>query len=289
MDSANLTSPTLSPPLEAGARRPASAGAAGQFASGDSVRGVFDGLAWTHRPGCERLLAETPTAVWADPHAQGWQRVKHNPRREVWRAVLHGSAYYLKYYFGRPWAGAVQRLFRPVACQAEWEGGAFAARAGIPAIRPAAYALSLRRGRRRCALLVSEAVEPAVPLDEFWLRLQSDEEAGRRRHDVAQLTERLAEMIARAHQAGFEHLDMHVANVLVQAVAPRRYRTVFVDLHMPGAGCRSATGPWCATSPSSTSGFASTVRSATACGSCGRTCAGVTSSSRSTSTAARSG
>ena len=40
----------------------------------------------------------------------------------------------------------------------------------------------------------------------------------------------LAALIARAHQAGFEHRDMHVANILVHPVAPGKYETFFVDL-----------------------------------------------------------
>jgi tRNA A-37 threonylcarbamoyl transferase component Bud32 len=85
-------------------------------------------------------------------------------------------------------------------------------------------------------LLVAQAIEPAQPLSDFWLQLQSDEDVARRRRDVSQLTELLAEMIARAHQAGFEHLDMHAANILVQPLGPRRYRTVFVDLQVARRG-----------------------------------------------------
>jgi Ser/Thr protein kinase RdoA (MazF antagonist) len=103
-------------------------------------------------------------------------------------------------------------------------------------VRSLAYTLDVACGGRRCALLVSEAVEPALPLNEFWLQLQSDEDAARRRRDAAQLLELLAEMIARAHQAGFEHRDMHAANILVQPLATRHYRTVFVDLQSARRG-----------------------------------------------------
>ena len=209
-------------------------------------RGAHDGLTWTHRPGCERLLAAVSAATWANPEAQanhhgltptaGWERVKRNARREVWRAVIHGKPYYLKYYFSGVWRDLVTNIVQPPACQAEYEGGLFARRAGISAVRPLAYTQNLRRKGRRCALLITEALEPAQPLDEFWRQLQSDEDPQRQRSDSAMLIDQLAQMIARAHQAGFEHRDMHAANILVQPLAPRRYRTVFVDLHSARQG-----------------------------------------------------
>lgn len=193
-------------------------------------RTLHEGLTWVHRPGAEAFLTSVPARIWVEPEAQGWQRVKHNARREVWRAVIAGAPYYLKYYFRDHWIRVLRRLFRDASCRAEWDSGQFALRAGLPAPRPVAYAMNLRRGRRRCDLLISEGVEPAYSLSDFWQSLSSDQHERRRRQDAAQLGERLAEMIARAHQAGFEHLDLHAANILVQPVGPRRYRTLFVDL-----------------------------------------------------------
>jgi len=221
--------PSVAPPLQAG--DPAA------LAASEGVRrAAFGGLTWVCRRGVERWLAEVPARAWADPAGQGWQRVKHNAHRDVWQATIHDGAYYLKYYYRRSWLDDLRRLFRPPACRSEWDGGLFALRAGIPAVRPVAYTEGLRRGGRRCALLVSEAVAPAQPLSEFWLQVRSDDDPARRRSDQAHLTELLAEMIARAHQAGFEHLDMHAANILVQSVGPRRYRTAFVDLQSARRG-----------------------------------------------------
>jgi tRNA A-37 threonylcarbamoyl transferase component Bud32 len=197
---------------------------------------IFDGLRWIHSPEAAELLARVPVAAWADPVRQGWQRVKDNARREVWRATIHGVPYYLKYHFWDSWQRRLRHLFRAPSCQAEWEGGQFARCADIAAVRPVAYTMDLRRSGRRCALLVSEAIEPAQPLNEFWRQLQADEDRARSRRDAAQLTELLAEMIARAHQAGFEHLDMHAANILVQTLGLRQYRTVFIDLQSARRG-----------------------------------------------------
>jgi hypothetical protein len=162
--------------------------------------------------------------------------VKHNPRREVWRAVIGGTPYYLKYYFAARWRDVLGGLFQSPQSAVEWAGGMYAFRAGIPAVRPVAFSRELIRDGRRCALLVTAAIEPAMPLDAFWRHLQTDTSTARRRADAAQLFDLLGEMIARSHQAGFEHRDMHAANILVEPVGPRQYRTAFVDLHSARRG-----------------------------------------------------
>lgn len=201
-----------------------------------SARARFHGREWVYRNGFDAVLARVPGPAWADPEGQGWRRVKRNARREVWRARLDGAAYYLKYYFGDGFAMRVRRFFRGPACEAEWKGGIYALQAGIPAVAPAGYTTDLIKNGARCSLLVTEAVEPAYALDEFWEQVVADDDLARRRRDTAQLVKALAQMIARAHQAGFEHLDMHAANILVQPLAPRRYRPLFVDLQSARRG-----------------------------------------------------
>ncbi len=197
---------------------------------------TFDGLRWTYRNSFDRVLATVPAAVWAEPEAQGWQRVKQNATREVWRARIDDAVYYLKYYRRRRWSDPFRDQFREPACQAEWNGGIYALRAAIPAVAPEGFTTKLRRKRQTWSLLVTAGVEPAYPLNEYWEAIGADENTIRRRDDAARLIELLAEMIARAHQAGFEHLDMHAANILVRPVGGRRYQTLFVDLHSARLG-----------------------------------------------------
>lgn len=197
----------------------------------ESSDGSFDGLRWTFRGDFDALLARVPAAVWSAPDARRWQRVKHNPTREVWRATLENRAYYLKYYACPRWRHRLKALLRGGAARAEWNGGLFALRHGIAAVRPCGYTPRLVGARAAWSLLVTEAVEPSQPLNDFWRQLSSDRDERRRRQDAHQVLDALAQLIARAHQAGFEHLDMHAANILVQPTGPRRYAPLFVDLH----------------------------------------------------------
>lgn len=200
-------------------------------------RRSFDGLTWTYRNGFDAVLADVAARAWTTPDRQpGWEHVKHNAKRDVWRATVQGRRYYLKYYACDGWRNALKRMMRGPSCLAEWSGGIYAIQAGIPAVRPAGFTERVIVNGRRCSLLVTEAIEPAHPLDKFWETLQTDPNRARRRQDVERLIELIAEMIAHAHQSGFEHLDMHAANILVQPTGVRRYRTAFVDLQSARLG-----------------------------------------------------
>jgi tRNA A-37 threonylcarbamoyl transferase component Bud32 len=204
--------------------------------TGAVVTAAYDGLQWTYRNGFNAALDRLTAEQWTYPERQGWQQVKKNSAREVWRARIQNRTYYLKYYTRGGWASRLKALLRGSAAQAEWNSGIYALQTGIHAARPAGYCVRLAGPRRDWSLLVTEAIEPAYPLNQFWLNLAADEDPARRAADTQQLIELLAELIAHAHQAGFEHIDMHAANILVQAVGPRKYRALLVDLHSARLG-----------------------------------------------------
>jgi hypothetical protein len=192
---------------------------------------VVHGLSWTHTAAGERLLRAIPDSAWSDPARAGWTQVKDNGRRDVWRGSAGASAFYVKYYYGIGRLRALRERWIAPPYASEWASGLYAMRNGIPAVVPLGVCPSLRRNGKRCAVLVTAALEPALPLQDFWRQLQSDPNDSRRRSDAAQLFEQLGQLIARAHQAGLEHTDMHAANILVHTVGPRQYRCALVDLH----------------------------------------------------------
>lgn len=198
---------------------------------------TFDSLRWTFRGGFDDFLANVPQRTWATPESQpGWRLVKCNGPREVWRAPVTSQTFYLKYYRDGGVSGVFRRIFRPSACQAEWKGGIYALRSDLAAVEPYGFAAGVRRHSGSYSLLVTQAVEPAYPLNEYWAMIQTDDDARRRRNDSHTLVDLLGELLARAHQAGFEHLDLHAANILIQPLGQRRYRPLFVDLHSARLG-----------------------------------------------------
>ncbi len=191
----------------------------------------IDGVAWTFQPTFEDILRRTAAAAWCDPASQDWRCVKRNPARSVWRAEISGRVFYLKYYQIGGWRRRVKAAFGRAPHRAEWQAGQYALEHNIPAAPPAGFATPITVDGAQTALLVTEGIEPSWPLNEFWETLQTDADSTRRRADIAHVIDCVAELIARAHQAGFHHTDLHAENVLVQRIGPRRYRAVFVDLH----------------------------------------------------------
>jgi tRNA A-37 threonylcarbamoyl transferase component Bud32 len=190
----------------------------------------FHNTVWHVRRGFETLLQRTTLETWRDPAAQGWRCVKENNVRTVWRAEIGGKAFFCKYYYKRGWRDELKARFWPTGCRAEWQSALFALRTRVPVVEPVGCTFDLNSKRGACAVLVTEAAEPAVNLNSFWQTLQTDENPPRRRSDSNALIDQLAALIARAHQAGLEHTDMHAENILVQQIRPRDYRTLFVDL-----------------------------------------------------------
>ena len=225
----NAVKKPLRTPREAAGARPMPE-VSGPVATQRVEQRTSDGLEWTFREPFGAVLETLAAEAWSNPAGQGWERVKHNAARTVWRARIDRTVYYLKYYGHYGWKDRIKRLFRGPVCQTEFKSGTYALAAGIPAVRPAGYCARVRCGGRACSLLVTEAVEPAYALNEHWETLRGDENTARRRSDCAYLIDLVAEIIARAHQAGFEHRDMHASNILVHPIGRRRYETVFVDL-----------------------------------------------------------
>ncbi|MCH7870141.1 MAG: hypothetical protein IID33_00415, partial [Planctomycetes bacterium] len=189
---ANISSdPALAPPSD-----PAIDG----DAAGVIQHDTYDSVDWTYRNGFGEVLGRVSAQTWLHPKEQDWELIKVNALREVWRAPLGGRTYYVKYYRTNGLGSMARGLVRGPACLEEWNSGIYALNAGIAAVEPSGCAANIRRDGQNQSLLVTDAVEPAQPLNEHWLALCSDEDPARRREDTEALIERLAEMIARAHQ-----------------------------------------------------------------------------------------
>ncbi len=150
--------------------------------------------------------------------------VKSNNRRDVYRVRVGGRVYFAKIYHPNDWFTRAKILLRGATPLHEWNVGLYAAAHGIASVLPVATAVCGPRGAGGPGLLITEAVEDVRPLNDFWLSIQHD------RHLALLLVESLARLIARAHQCGFQHGDMHPGNILVRRVG-QTGEALFVDLH----------------------------------------------------------
>lgn len=195
-----------------------------------TVEFVEDGRCWRVAPGFADLprragidwlrLEDCPTA----------EMMKRNSERDVWRVETGGRAFFAKVYHPPcRFAARIKLRLRGTTALREWTVGAYAARHDVAAVRPVAASWPAADSVEGPAVLITEAIPEAVPLDEYWLRIRHDRVA------ALDLTEAVARLIARAHQCGFRHNDMHPGNILARPNGGKR-EIFFVDLQTVRVG-----------------------------------------------------
>ncbi len=83
-------------------------------------------------------------------------------------------------------------------------------------------------------MLITDGASQAVPLSQYWLELRDQADRRQQKRRIDALTDVLAQLIASAHQNGFEHFDMHAGNLLVRRCGNNAPAVLFVDLHAVG-------------------------------------------------------
>jgi len=194
----------------------------GEAAYGPSLERVrITDVAWTVVFGQrDRILGDgTPNffALDRDPNAT---RIKSGRRRTIWRIVSDGDGSLIcKVYHD---GGILQRLgstLMGTRAGREFETALAATQAGVPVPEPIAWAR--RTSPPHDSIVISEELADAIPLSEV-----QQESRGDRTLQYA-----VASLFARAHHAGFVHLDGHPGNVLVRRFSEGGWRAWFVDLH----------------------------------------------------------
>lgn len=159
----------------------------------------------------------------------GATRVKRNSQRDVWQVISPEGRYFAKIYHPVGALARMKLLLRgPIAAQ-EWEVGLYGAAHSINTVVPIAMAWEEGRRISGRSLLITEEVSDSLPLNDYWLTVRQS------REDADLLADALARLIARAHQCGFQHGDMHPGNILVRR-ADSRCEVFFVDLHRVKTG-----------------------------------------------------
>jgi serine/threonine protein kinase len=174
---------------------------------------------------------------WANPASiPGAQLIKENGQRQVWRVDLAGNSFYAKLYFknGKQWR--LKRCLRGPDCLKEWRVARYALDRGINCVVPVAYALAADPGCPVDSLLITEGKPLAPPLTDYWRQLCDLPDGANRAARISLLEDALAELLARAHQAGLAHSDLHPGNLLVETHADLRPKVCLVDLHSVRVG-----------------------------------------------------
>ena len=155
-------------------------------------------------------------------------RVKANDGRQVWRLSVDGPVVFAKLYMPSQGWPRLRRVVLGSEGLRERRIADYAAGHGIDTVQPIGWSDAPVEKGRPISILLTEGLPAARPLNELWLESASGPGSRRRRNLII---DRVARLIAHAHQNGFEHTDLHAGNVLLEPQPMQDYRCLFVDLH----------------------------------------------------------
>jgi tRNA A-37 threonylcarbamoyl transferase component Bud32 len=159
-------------------------------------------------PTLQQFLADLP---------QVGNLIKDRGYRQIWRFDFEGHGYYLKFYPRRGFD--FRRLFRGSPARREFSRLLRLQKAHVPAPRAVAELSGFRLGNRIGDAVILEAIEPALPLDQYLSELARQGETIPNR---LQLARKIRQMLSQLSQAGLGHSDLHLGNMLF------RYGEVFL-------------------------------------------------------------
>jgi len=185
---------------------------------------AIDGVRWTFTPAGREALRDDDLRLEKHLAAGRASVVKHGGHRTVYRIALGDETVYWKVcrlYGPRAWW---RDFLRGPKAKLEFDRARELANRGLATVEPLAWG---RMGGfwPPASHLVTRALERTVPLDEYLLDHLPRSPADRRR-----LTGALAEFIAKLHDAGVTHPDLHPGNLLVRE-EPSGYQFFLIDVH----------------------------------------------------------
>lgn len=156
--------------------------------------------------------------------------VKQGPHRIVYRVELPGLSFYVKHNLVHDPRAWCRQLVRHSKARLEFDRVLAATARGIPTIAPLALAEEETRVGSGESILITRSLEGCTPLHYFLaavLPTFSESAAARLRQ---QLATELGKLVAKVHDAGILHHDLHAANLLVRVTPNHRVELFVIDL-----------------------------------------------------------
>jgi tRNA A-37 threonylcarbamoyl transferase component Bud32 len=164
------------------------------------------------------------------------QVVKHGPHRTVYHVTLPELSFYLKHYRLADVRAWLRQLVRPAKARMEFECALAVARRRVPTIVPVALGEPCQGTGPSDSFLITLGLDGTEPLSTFIERTLPALDATRQTRVRQRLAWALGEFVARLHDAGIVHRDLHAANLLIRLGADDRPCLYLVDLHAVHVG-----------------------------------------------------
>jgi tRNA A-37 threonylcarbamoyl transferase component Bud32 len=190
------------------------------------------GVRWQLRPECRERLIGPEGLRLAEWLQQGQARVvKHGPHRTVYHVALPNLDFYLKHYRLTDFRAWVRQAVRPAKARLEFDRALAVAAHQIPTVTPLGLGVCCTGPGPSDSFLVTQSLENVSPLNHFIETTLPTLASGRQARLRLRLADELGKLIARMHNAGILHHDLHAANLLVRLDAEDRLYLYLIDLH----------------------------------------------------------
>jgi tRNA A-37 threonylcarbamoyl transferase component Bud32 len=156
--------------------------------------------------------------------------VKQGPHRIVYRVELPGLCFYVKHNLIHDQRAWFRQLVRPSKARMEFDRVMAAAARGIPTISPLALAEQETHVGSGESILITQSIDDCIPLHFFLAAVLPTFAEPRATGLRQQLAVELGKLVARIHEAGILHHDLHAGNLLVRLNGDNRVELFVIDL-----------------------------------------------------------
>jgi tRNA A-37 threonylcarbamoyl transferase component Bud32 len=190
------------------------------------------GIRWHVLPEWQQLLFG-PNGLRLDE----WLRsglahvVKNGPHRTVYRVALPGLCIYLKHHRLPDVRAWLRQLVRPAKARMEFDRALAVAARRVPTVLPVALGERCNGSGPSDSFLITQGLEDTESLSDFIEKIFPRLESGRQTRLRLLLATALGEFVARLHDAGIVHKDLHAANLLIRLGPGDCPSLYLIDLH----------------------------------------------------------
>ena len=157
--------------------------------------------------------------------------VKQGPHRIVYRVALERGTFYVKHNLTPDRLTWLRQLVRTSKARREYNSALEVAARGIPTALPLAWAQQRGFWSDGESLLITRSLDDTQPLNVFVHQILPSLPAQRQALVRRRLAEALGRFLARMHQAGIRHNDLHAGNLLIRLDANDALRLFLIDLN----------------------------------------------------------
>jgi len=201
------------------------------------VETTAGGVRWQVAAECrDRLFG--PRGLRLDDWLRAGQArvVKNGPHRTVYHVALPGLSFFVKHYRlmdGRAW---LRDLVRRSKARLEYRRALAVTARGVDTVVPLGLGEQCTRPGPGDSFLITRALEGTESLSMFVERTFAKLDPSRQTCVRQRLARELGRLLARMHDAGITHNDLHAGNLLVELGPGDEPRLYLIDLHAVALG-----------------------------------------------------